>query len=99
GHAGAGHAHLVSNRRDGFAGMIAPQNLGPLHLTPRRRLRTTQAFELLNFFLGQHHLCTPRYSCHAPNYTRKANPCEYILTKRYTSAGTAISSHDSESLV
>ena len=84
GHAAAGHAHLASNRRDGFASMIAPQNLGPLHFTLRRRLRTTQAFELLHFLVSQHQLCTPRFSCHATKHTREAGLCEHLLTKRYT---------------
>jgi hypothetical protein len=54
GHAAAAHANLASNRGDRFAGMKTPQNLGSLHLTPWRRLRTTQAFELLYFLSCQH---------------------------------------------
>src|ERR1019366_701594 len=84
GHAGAGHAHLASNRGDGVAGMIVPQNLGPLHFPPRRRLRPTELFELLRFRLGQHQLRTPRFPCHAAKHIRKAGPCEHLLTKRYT---------------
>ena len=81
GQAGAAYANFVSNRRDGFARMTASQNLGPLHLTPWRRLQATQAFELLHFLSGQHQLCTSRFSCLAAKHTRKADLCEHLLTK------------------
>src|SRR5208282_2218414 len=90
GHARPRHGNLTSNRRDGFASIIIPQNLSSLYLAPWRRLRTTQPFQSVDFLGGQHQLCTPRFSCHAAKHIRKAGPCEHLLTKRYTSHNRAL---------
>src|SRR5262249_11557953 len=65
GDAGTCHGNVASNLSDGFAGMVAPENLTALSLSPGDCLGATQALELLKFLRRQDQFRSFRLSSHA----------------------------------